>query len=70
MIFPGDIVCHKAKFLRSAGWYTDVPKNGRVVDTKTFSGGLLLTVEWSDGTVGKILDANVIRYDRRHLEPA
>ena len=28
----GDIVKHKGKFLRSIGWYIDVPKNGKVVE--------------------------------------
>jgi hypothetical protein len=27
----GDIVRHTSKFLRSIGWYTDVPKNGKVI---------------------------------------
>jgi len=27
----GDIVCHKAEFLRSVGWYTNVPINGKIL---------------------------------------
>lgn len=28
----GDIVCHKAEFLRSIGWHTNVPINGKVLE--------------------------------------
>ena len=63
---PGDIVCHKATFLRSIGWYTDVPINGRV---EAVEDGVL-TVLWNnhkDPT--HILGVNVILYSKRHLEP-
>ena len=33
----GDIVKHKASFLKSTGWYTNVPTNGEVKAT-TLSG--------------------------------
>jgi hypothetical protein len=67
----GDIVCHRAAFLRSCGWYTNVPKNGRVTNVENMSKYQLLTVEWTnDEAPSKILSANVILYNRRHLEPA
>lgn len=31
MFKVGDIVKHKASFLRSIGWYFDVPINGKVI---------------------------------------
>jgi hypothetical protein len=63
---PGDIVCHKAAFLRSACWYTNVPINGRV---EAVDPGML-TVLWCDSQKpGRVLAANVILYDERHLEP-
>jgi hypothetical protein len=68
----GDVVCHKAAFLRSCGWYTNVPKNGIVtaVDNGLAPDRQILTVAWSDGETMKILSSNVILYNRRHLEPA
>ena len=27
----GDIVRHTSAYLKSVGWYTDVPKNGKVI---------------------------------------
>lgn len=63
----GDIVCHRAGFLRSVGWYTDVPINGRVeAITNEYMG--IVQVEWSDGNVGRILSTNLILYSERHLE--
>lgn len=40
----GDIVKHKAKFLQSIGWYTNVPKNGKV----TAVNGDFITVDWNE----------------------
>ena len=63
----GDVVCHRAAFLRSIGWYTDVPMNGEVREV----GPRFLKVVWNDqpdADPQRILPANVIHYDRRHLE--
>jgi hypothetical protein len=66
----GDIVCHKAAFLRSIGWYLDVPRDGRVTAVGVFSGGQLLSVDWSDDIGStKCLGSNVILASRKHLEP-
>jgi hypothetical protein len=63
---PGDIVCHKATFLRSIAWYTNVPINGRVEAVD----GNILTVHWNDQeNPTRILAANVILFSERHLEP-
>lgn len=63
---PGDIVCHKAAFLRSVGWYTNVPINGKVLEVD----GDLLTVHWNDqDEPTRIRRTNVILYPERHLEP-
>ena len=34
----GDLVKHKAKFLRFAGWITEVPKNGKITSTSGIGG--------------------------------
>lgn len=63
MFETGDIIRHRSKFLRSIGWHTDVPVNGRVIDVRTgpdYRGApVVLRVEWSDDTVSSILAANV-----------
>lgn len=55
----GDIVRHRGDWLRSVGWVTGVPVNGRVQHQTPFGGGQALTVEWSDGNVCMILGSNV-----------
>ena len=56
----GDIVRHKAAFLRSTGWYTNVPINGQVLEaSKKIDDHQLLVIEWSDGETLSILSANV-----------
>ncbi len=57
-----DIIKIKAAFLKSAGWYTNVPKNGRVEGVEELSPGgtVLLDVTWSDGARSKINAANVM----------
>jgi ribosomal protein L2 len=58
----GDVVKHRGAFLRSAGWYTAVPRNGKVVAVKPLpSGTVILDVEWSDGYgLGSINALNVM----------
>ncbi len=67
MFNVGDIVCHRASFLRSIGWHTNVPINGRVKQVHDGS-PLRLTVEWSDGETQCIVASNVILESRKHLE--
>jgi hypothetical protein len=45
----GDLVRHTSAFLRSTGWYTNVPKDGRVeaVDDSD-PNFVLLTILWCD----------------------
>lgn len=63
---PGDIVCHKATFLRSICWFTDVPINGRVESICD----PYVKVQWCDrGEAILINPANIILYSERHLEP-
>lgn len=62
----GDIVCHKATYLRNTGWYTNVPVNGKVV---ALSSGFL-SVLWCDRDQDSLIHpANIILFDERHLEP-
>lgn len=61
----GDIVAHKRDFLKSVGWYTNVPKNGKVTAVQPFGGGTnqLVTVDWCEFTADtppRILSANLI----------
>lgn len=62
----GDIVCHKAAFLRAVQWHTNVPINGKIV---TVSDHLAL-VRWNnEDKPTYIRDSNIILYSERHLEP-
>lgn len=67
----GQIVAYAAKWLRSIGWYTDVPRNGIVRAVRPWSDyDDLVTVEWCDGYTCKVISANLWPYDRLHVEPA
>ena len=55
----GDIVRHAGRFLRSAGWYTDVPVNGLITAVKPLGDWQLLSVTWSDGEKTRIIGQNV-----------
>lgn len=64
----GDIVCHRASFLRSISWYTDVPINGKVVDAGDPEMPLVL---WCDRDEPCRINAkNILLYEERHKEPA
>jgi len=56
----GDIVRHTSTFLRSVGWFTNVPRNGVVVEVLIvgFMDGWPV-VEWCDGPEGPIHPANL-----------
>jgi len=60
----GDIVRHKGSFLRSVSWYTNVPRNGKVLGVDNGRGGeptyTLLDVAWSDGTRCRVFSGNVM----------
>jgi hypothetical protein len=51
----GDIVKHKASFLKSCGWYTNVPVNGKVVaiEDPARLGIGCVQVDWSDGSASR-----------------
>lgn len=68
----GDRVCHARAFLRAIGWFVNVPEWGtvRIVDDVPGRPAVLY-VEWHGASAPpRILASNVIRYDRRHIEPA
>ena len=68
---PGDIVRHTTKFLRSVGWYTNVPINGCVREVRDENSGYFSgfpVVEWSDGHTGLINPANIERCPRGWTE--
>lgn len=63
-----DIVCHKAKFLRDIGWFTNVPINGKVL---AVVGDDYVRVLWNDRDVSQgVHPCNLILFSERHLEPA
>lgn len=68
----GDVVCYRAGWLRSVGWYTDVPINGEVTHLDRLGDQVLVEVVWADGREipRRVLASNLIHYDRRHTEPA
>jgi len=68
MFKVNDIVCHKASFLKSIGWITDVPKNGKVVEVKLGEPQRVM-VEWCDGDTVTILCSNLVLESKKHLEP-
>jgi len=45
-----DVVKHKGSFLRSTGWYTNVPKDGKVVGVDDE----IIAVAWCDGHTSRI----------------
>ena len=61
----GDLVVYKAKFLKSIGWYTDVPKNGKIIEAdETFP-----VIQWCDREEPtRVHVANVILSSKRHTE--
>lgn len=64
---PGDLVKHRASFLRSISWFTNVPKNGKVLkaeDQDPRYGPPVIEVEWCDGHTSRILACNVQPYSQ------
>lgn len=63
MYNPGDKIKHRAAFLRSTGYYTDVPLYGVVVTARTWdgmNGKQMLEVDWVGADAPrKILSTNV-----------
>jgi hypothetical protein len=67
----GQKVAHRPAFLRSVGWYFDVPRYGIVLDVSELSSETTLArVAWVGGRAPeRINTANIVAYDRLHLEP-
>lgn len=62
---PGDLVKHRATFLRSVGWFTNVPRNGKVVEVEgPDSAAPVIKVDWCDGSTSRILACNVQPYSQ------
>ncbi len=68
----GDIVCYKCSFLRSTGWYTGVPMNGKVTEVEAVApwmGPPMVTVHWCDQQEPvRVLSVNLVKYDERHRD--
>lgn len=59
----GDIVKHTCKFLQSIQWNLDVPKNGRVLNVRTYGEDkdqAILKVEWCDGHTSSVKGHNIM----------
>jgi len=54
----GDIVKHKASFLKSIGWYTGVPRDGKVVKVSESVVSVMWAGEWKGPT--NILPCNIM----------
>lgn len=52
----GDIVKFKGSFLRSVGWYTDVPRNGKVSEVHEQH----VKVGWCDGHDSSVHVKNIM----------
>ncbi len=62
---PGDLVKHRASFLRSISWFTNVPKNGKVLQVEEDPHcPAMIEVEWCDGHTSRILACNVQPYSQ------
>jgi hypothetical protein len=74
----GDKVAFARAFLRNTGQYTGWAPFARGVVTKvepfaTFRGDhdsrALVSVQWAKACRSRVLDCNLVRVDRMHLEP-
>ena len=60
----GDRVKHRAKFLRSLCWFTNVPRYGTVTEDQV-EGNPVVRVQWCDQVeVTPILDVHILPFDR------
>lgn len=48
-IQAGDIVEYKGAFLRSCGWFTEVPKHGHVLELEKLGDSVLARISWCIG---------------------
>lgn len=69
---PGDRVCFSRTFLRNTGQITGrVPfLTGHIVSLEDLGGDLVIaSIHWDDDFYGRVNVHNLIRADRKHLEP-
>lgn len=69
---PGDRVCFSRAFLRNTGQFTGrVPfLTGHIVSLENLGGDLVIAfIHWDDDVYGRVNVHNLIRADRKHLEP-
>ena len=64
---PGELVRYTSAFLRSAGWYTDVPIDGKVLEVepekkRVSDTTYVVTVQWCDRDAPiRVLSCNIER---------
>lgn len=69
---PGDRVCFSRAFLRNTGQFTGrVPfLTGHIVSLENLGSDLVIAfIHWEDDVYGRVNVHNLIRADRKHLEP-
>lgn len=71
MIQRGDKVAYSRKFLQAIGCNTGwMPfARGEVTRIDGGNGWRLCHIKWSDGHESHVLDRNLVKQDRIHLEP-
>lgn len=67
----GDDVMYAREWLRNTGQFSGaVPfRCGKIKALQYLGDRILAYVHWDDGVTGNVLTVNLVRRDRRHLEP-
>jgi hypothetical protein len=64
----GDIVAFSSKWLKSTQAHELGRARGKVLEVSTHGGLVLVTVKWSDDRITRVLGANLVRVEDKHLE--
>lgn len=73
MLLPkvGDIVAFSSKWLKSTQAHELGRDKGEVLEVSSYNGGMILvTVKWADNRVTRVLGANLVLENAKHLEAA
>ena len=52
----GDLVKHTSKFLQSVGWYTNVPKDGKVTEMRPMGHEVWPVIQWCDDDTARMIN--------------
>jgi hypothetical protein len=64
----GDTVAFSSKWLKSTQAHELGRARGTVLEVSTHGGLVLVSVKWSDNRVTRVLGANLVRVEDKHLE--